>query len=133
MDYWNHPMVSQDMLTIVDPQRSGFFKVLNQSAINYEIVTNNYQTVVENERATLLSSRANSPRAFDYEKSYHTYQEIIDEIKAVAAASKLAFVDVMFELIYYFFKIPTRLSTSKSALPFKVARSLASRLAKLEK
>lgn len=90
MDYWGHPKASESMLTVVDPQRNGFFKVLNQSAIKYEVVVNNYQSVVDRERAAMLTSRANNGRAFDYENSYHTYQQIIDELKAVAAASELA-------------------------------------------
>ena len=91
MDYWN--MVMDDLrplLTIIDPQRSEYLTALNRSRIPYEIVHHNYQKVVDAERAQIeLSSRAGlKDDNFDYENSYHTYNEIVAQFQFLSSKCK---------------------------------------------
>jgi len=92
MDYWGHVLDDlRPVLTIVDPQREEFLVSLNRSKIPYEIVTNNYQSWVDNEKAEMeLSARARNP-SYDYENSYHTYAEILAQVKYLAEQSELNF------------------------------------------
>lgn len=91
MDYWNPALPDmRPVLTIVDPQRASFLTALNYSKIGYEVVHANYQKVVEQERAQMeMASRsmARNPN-YDYENSYHNYDEIIAQIKYLANTCK---------------------------------------------
>ncbi|KAH9520736.1 hypothetical protein DERF_004428 [Dermatophagoides farinae] len=54
MDYWN-PIVNnehdqQPIMTIIDPQRLEFLSQLNQSNIEYDILSNNYKQIIDQER-----------------------------------------------------------------------------------
>lgn len=86
MDFWNPAMPDmRPVLTIIDPQRSQFLTALNYSRIGYEVVHHNYQKVVEQERQEMvMASRGQRDPNYDYETKYHTYDEILKQIKYLA-------------------------------------------------
>lgn len=90
MDFWNPAMPDmRPVLTIIDPQRSQFLTALNYSRIGYEVVHHNYQKVVEQERQEMvMASRGQRDPNYDYETKYHTYDEILKQIKYLATTCK---------------------------------------------
>ncbi|CAG2173202.1 unnamed protein product, partial [Oppiella nova] len=72
--------------TLVGPD-SGyqFLRSLNASRIPYEVVANSFQKVIDNERAEMRAHRLYSRAGFDYEKTYHTYEEIVAELTSISS------------------------------------------------
>lgn len=87
---WNnfgHPNAPKPVKTVIDPQRNGIFEQLAKIGIRFDVLTHNLEELIEKERQHMLLARQKHhphSRAFDYENTYHTYQEIIDQIKQVA-------------------------------------------------
>ncbi|CAG2116740.1 unnamed protein product [Medioppia subpectinata] len=70
--------------TLIGPDGGNqFLRALNASRIRYEVVVNNFQTVIDEEKAENLRNIMYSTRAFDYDTVYHTYDEIRDEMRRV--------------------------------------------------
>lgn len=112
MDYWNPALPDmRPVLTIVDPQRASFLTALNYSKIGYEVVHANYQKVVNEERSQMeMASRsmARNP-SYDYENSYHNYDEILTQIKYLAATCKYLFYFILkFKCLPFFPKNQTQ-------------------------
>ena len=89
MDYWRPALNDlRPVLTIVDPYKEQYFlRALNNSKIFHEIVSNNYQRIVDKERAEMeMASRQLNAKGenYDYENSYHNYEEILDQMKYLA-------------------------------------------------
>ncbi|KAJ6215721.1 hypothetical protein RDWZM_010221 [Blomia tropicalis] len=89
MDYWRPALNDlRPVLTIVDPYKEQYFlRALNNSKIFHEIVSNNFQRIVDKERAEMeMASRQLNAKGenYDYENSYHNYEEILDQMKYLA-------------------------------------------------
>ena len=89
----------RSVLTIVDPEREHFLYKLNRSSISYEVLTNNYQEVVNREQAEMraqypwpwganLNPYPNPFPTLDFYEQYHTYDEIMAHMKSLAEKSK---------------------------------------------
>jgi murein tripeptide amidase MpaA len=93
VDYWNHPMTDmRPVLSLMSPEGADFLNALNSSNIKYEIASNNFQKNIEAEREQNELNKMKSlakglERAFDYDTVYHTYAEIIAELKALPSQS----------------------------------------------
>jgi len=93
MDYWNPPMRDlRPVLTHISPEQLGFLSALNSSKIKYEVDAYNLQKVIdaeneENQRNQLTFSL----KGFDYENSYHSYDEIVSELQNIGSRSESNF------------------------------------------
>ena len=76
VDYWNHPMTDmRPVLSLISPEGIEFLKALNSSNIRYEIASNNFQNLIDQEMEQNQRNKAlYSTKAFDYNTVYHTYQ-----------------------------------------------------------
>jgi hypothetical protein len=78
------------VLTLIDDEKFEFLSSLNSSRIEYEITAHNFQEVIDRERhENDMNKRIINE--FDYANSYHTYEEIVSELKRIAANSELYF------------------------------------------
>jgi len=93
MDYWSPLMKDlRPVLTHISPEQLGFLSALNSSEIKYEVEAHNLQKVIdaenkENERNQLTFSL----KGFDYEHSYHSYEEIVSELQSMDSRSESNF------------------------------------------
>ncbi|KAH9388434.1 carbamoyl-phosphate synthase (glutamine-hydrolyzing) cpa2 [Tyrophagus putrescentiae] len=98
MDFWNPVMPNmRPVLTVIDPPRSQFITALNNSQIGYEVVHQNLKQVVDQERQEMvMASKNRRDLKFDYENQYHTYEEIIQQIKHLATTypAKATYINV---------------------------------------
>jgi hypothetical protein len=90
------------VLTLINEEKSEFLSSLNRSKIEYEITAHNFQKIIDRERYENEMNKAMT-REFDYSSSFHTYTEILSQVKRVAANSELYFSEehkltVSFEL-----------------------------------
>ncbi|XP_075676106.1 carboxypeptidase B-like [Dermatophagoides pteronyssinus] len=109
LDYWNQPFIQQkhdadnnnfqSILTLINPQQKQFIKSkLNQSNIDYDIISENYKKIIEQQNLEInlakklfyqrsLSANVNVNDyyydQFDY-GNYHTYDELYSQIDYLA-------------------------------------------------
>jgi hypothetical protein len=70
-------------MTLISKEKSNFMRALNRSNIKYEIVNNNFQKVIDKERVGLWKISRKIFASFDYNSTYHTYEEIVSELKRI--------------------------------------------------
>ena len=80
------------VLSLVGPDGGrDFLRALNFSRIKYEVVANNFQKVIAEERSANQRNALYSTKAFDYDTVYHNFDEITTELKSLPAQSILLF------------------------------------------
>ena len=89
IDFWNAPVSDlRPVLSLIGPKDTYFLETLNKSSIAYEIVSNNFQKLIDDQKA---ENNVFYGTGFDYEHKYHSYDEIKNELHSVAQ-SKLTMV-----------------------------------------
>jgi hypothetical protein len=78
------------VLTLINEEKSEFLSSLNSSKIKYEITAHNFQEIIDRERRENDMNKRMT-RAFDYSSSFHTYEEIVSELKRITTNSELYF------------------------------------------
>ncbi|CAG2116223.1 unnamed protein product [Medioppia subpectinata] len=87
MDYWNAPMPDmRPVLTLVPGEKIGaeFLVALNKSRIGFEVTADNFQKMLNAERDENSRNLRRFRSFFDYQSTYHSYDEIIAELQRVS-------------------------------------------------
>ncbi len=71
------------VMTLISKEKSDFMRALNRSNIKYEIINNNFQKLIDKERVGLWKVSRKSFPSFDYNSTYHTYEDIVSELKMI--------------------------------------------------
>lgn len=77
------------MLAKFDPDQKQHLQVLTEKGVEYEVVSNNLQNIIERYWQEIRGSR-NVSDNFDYTQKYHTYEEIVSELQRLSRDSKIA-------------------------------------------
>lgn len=91
IDLWNEPMSDmRPVLTLVTPEEKGhkFLQSLNRSGIVYEVTANNFQNVIDKEREENDQNRKRFRLSFDYENTFHRYDDINNELTRITRNSE---------------------------------------------
>ena len=78
------------VLTLIKPEESAqqFLQSLNRSGIYYEVAANNFQKVIDEEKEENDENRKRFRQSFDYENTFHRYEDINNELTRITRNSK---------------------------------------------
>jgi len=92
VEFWNPPMKDlRPVLTLISPEQTGFLTALNSSRISYEIASNSFQKVIDQEREEIQRNREFfGTKALNY-NNYNTYADIVSGLKDLASDSRVTY------------------------------------------
>lgn len=78
------------ILTLVSPNQNDFLSALNKSKIDFEVKAKNFQKVIDSERVENDKNRRKFRQTvFDYDSTFHKYEEISSELIRITKNSRL--------------------------------------------